>query len=157
MDEWTSFYQVAFKFMASNYRRNHAQRHREYADNRNRRHKNLQPNLRYIAHVGGLPTILNVDTFVDFSSYTSNHLLHFEDTESRQTTTFHSEKRYQRSKDILLMVTQNEKAYRMSSRTSKEHKLSKHASNLSTSTHIWTSKEHFDHSADYKKQQSAFE
>ena len=61
MDEWTSFSQVAFTFMASNYRRNHTQHPREYADIKNRRHTNLQPNLQYTAYLRGLQTILIVE------------------------------------------------------------------------------------------------
>ena len=86
MTEWTSS-QVAFTFMASDYRRNHTQHRKEYAGSRNRRHTtNLQHNLQYTAHLRVLRTILIVE------KTTLNHLLHYEDTGSCQTTTIHSKR-----------------------------------------------------------------
>ena len=85
MDEWTSFSQVAFTFIASNYRRHHTQHPGQYADIKNRRHTNLQSNLQYIAYVRGLQTILIVEKIA------SNYLLYSQDIGSCQTTTVHSE------------------------------------------------------------------
>ena len=47
MDVWTNFLQVALTLMASNYQIESTQHRRRTADNKNRRHTNVQPNLQY--------------------------------------------------------------------------------------------------------------
>ena len=61
------------QFMTSNFRRNHTYHRRECADNRYRRHTNLQPNLQYTAYLRRLQVILIAE------KTSSNHLLYFED------------------------------------------------------------------------------
>ena len=95
-------------------------------------------------------------TFMDYKQFsswkrllrTTFYILKTLDLAKRRLSTV--KERYQQSKDKI-------KAFQKTSRTSKEHKPLKHAARLSTSTHISIKKEHFDHSADFKKPQSAFE
>ena len=102
MVDCTSFSQVAFTFLAASYRRNHTQHRREYADNRNRRHTNLLPNLQYTAHLRGLQTVLIVEKTV------SNHFYILKTLNLAKRRLYTVKERYQRSKDNLFGVTQNE-------------------------------------------------